>query len=541
MVETELKGARPGKEFGDRVLRSIRRVRVFCSRTRGNAVLLTDSERRSFVIFTTYRQTEAIEPWLNGQGSMDDRDPHTALIRLLKRFGCAVEELAVTELKSQIFHGLLRLRTGNATVEVDCRPSDGLNLAVRANAPILADKKVVESALFRDAKGKPLSPAAAVQRFQETLNQTRSYRDTAAALRALERDPTAQNPRNALAEIGGYRDPRTRLLEDPSNGRTQLEDWVRKKKGTRLEAAGFAMLGATFLWSLCPAPEKAIPHFEAAYRLVAKKGDVPFGLALDLATAYALAGKREEALTLIERFDLLSRYRGFARLANFRPLWRYRRYRAIAGNVDPKMECCFVSGQFGCTKPEPKARPKPQKSVSKSRKKATKLLPVMTRKTGAARRRRFEEWLGCGSLTSVESLWTPPYRADAVVLGVEGKRAVGIPQKKADRAAPLGLQPPHLSRPLTAKLTCNTLRRVGLRLEAVAFLRRSRSGIEAALIVSEGERREAVPVTARGAVEIGFTAKCPVLMTVKLAEKLCLRDEAGRPLAPKAVLKPTSS
>ena len=67
-------------------------------------------------------------------------------INTLELLGVKVVRLEIVELKEGTFYGRLTMEQRGLEYEIDCRPSDGLALAVRAEAPILIDEKVLEDA-----------------------------------------------------------------------------------------------------------------------------------------------------------------------------------------------------------------------------------------------------------------------------------------------------------------------------------------------------------------------------------------------------------
>jgi bifunctional DNase/RNase len=58
------------------------------------------------------------------------------MARLLKVAEIPVERVAVTNLRDNTFYATIWVRVGDRSHEVDARPSDALNLALRMNAPI---------------------------------------------------------------------------------------------------------------------------------------------------------------------------------------------------------------------------------------------------------------------------------------------------------------------------------------------------------------------------------------------------------------------
>jgi RNA polymerase sigma factor (sigma-70 family) len=72
-------------------------------------------------------------------------------LRLLEAADAEVERVTVASLREHTFYAVVALRAGDAVHEVDARPSDALNLAVRAGAPILVDPDVMDEAAISAA------------------------------------------------------------------------------------------------------------------------------------------------------------------------------------------------------------------------------------------------------------------------------------------------------------------------------------------------------------------------------------------------------
>jgi uncharacterized protein len=69
------------------------------------------------------------------------------MARLLEAMGGRVERVVVSSLRDDTFYAAVHLADGAAR-EVDARPSDGINLAVRVGAPIFVDDEVLRTAGF---------------------------------------------------------------------------------------------------------------------------------------------------------------------------------------------------------------------------------------------------------------------------------------------------------------------------------------------------------------------------------------------------------
>jgi RNA polymerase sigma factor (sigma-70 family) len=66
------------------------------------------------------------------------------LVAVLRATGAHVEKVAVTALREKTFYGAITLAIDGRSEEIDARPSDALNLAVRVGAPIFVAEDVLE-------------------------------------------------------------------------------------------------------------------------------------------------------------------------------------------------------------------------------------------------------------------------------------------------------------------------------------------------------------------------------------------------------------
>ena len=70
------------------------------------------------------------------------------VVELLRVTGSRVERVAITSLREMTFYATVAVATDGRTEELDARPSDAMNVAVRVGAPILVEEAVLaESAL----------------------------------------------------------------------------------------------------------------------------------------------------------------------------------------------------------------------------------------------------------------------------------------------------------------------------------------------------------------------------------------------------------
>jgi hypothetical protein len=71
---------------------------------------------------------------------------HDLIKLIIDELGAEVVKLTVTELVDRTFFAELEIDLGGETHVISCRPSDGVALAVRTDAPIFANEAVLDEA-----------------------------------------------------------------------------------------------------------------------------------------------------------------------------------------------------------------------------------------------------------------------------------------------------------------------------------------------------------------------------------------------------------
>ncbi len=71
---------------------------------------------------------------------------YSLVARLLDLTGATVERVAIGALREETYYATIYVKVGETTHEVDARPSDALNLALRVGAPILVAEEVMDKA-----------------------------------------------------------------------------------------------------------------------------------------------------------------------------------------------------------------------------------------------------------------------------------------------------------------------------------------------------------------------------------------------------------
>lgn len=113
----------------------------------GQAVVVLTDLGKSALIPIWVRTQEATAIAVPLEGITPPR-PMTAdlLVSILDKLRVEVTMVAITELKDDVFHALLVLRSGDGDIELDCRPSDAIAVALRKGAPLYVSEKVMAEA-----------------------------------------------------------------------------------------------------------------------------------------------------------------------------------------------------------------------------------------------------------------------------------------------------------------------------------------------------------------------------------------------------------
>lgn len=89
---------------------------------------------------------------------------HDLLAALLEGLDGTLEKVEITALRERTFYALLHVRKDDAMRLIDCRPSDGLALALRVGAPISVSEDVIAEAGVYDSPSEE-------ERYKDLLEQ----------------------------------------------------------------------------------------------------------------------------------------------------------------------------------------------------------------------------------------------------------------------------------------------------------------------------------------------------------------------------------
>jgi bifunctional DNase/RNase len=71
---------------------------------------------------------------------------HDLLASVIDNLGGDLQDIFISELSEHTYYAKLRIRKDGELIEIDCRPSDAIALAVTAKVPIFVAEDVIEEA-----------------------------------------------------------------------------------------------------------------------------------------------------------------------------------------------------------------------------------------------------------------------------------------------------------------------------------------------------------------------------------------------------------
>ncbi|HHY35928.1 MAG TPA: bifunctional nuclease family protein [Firmicutes bacterium] len=123
--------------------------RVGLDSTTDQGVIILADLSKTTIIPIWVRTLEASAIALPLQGVVPPRPlTHDLLLEVIKKLGAKVVMVLIRELKDEVFYASLVLDVDGEREEIDCRPSDAMALALRAEAPIyVADSVIMEAGI----------------------------------------------------------------------------------------------------------------------------------------------------------------------------------------------------------------------------------------------------------------------------------------------------------------------------------------------------------------------------------------------------------
>ena len=95
---------------------------------------------------------------------------HDLFTDTLAQLDAQVARVCVTELRENTFYATVTIQRNGAEIEIDSRPSDAIALAVRADAPIFADDRVIEESAI-EFEGEEINEDEIVDEFRKFLDR----------------------------------------------------------------------------------------------------------------------------------------------------------------------------------------------------------------------------------------------------------------------------------------------------------------------------------------------------------------------------------
>ena len=110
-------------------------------------IILKEVEgERSFPIVIGIFEATSIERRVKGMQAPRPLT-HDLITAVVEQLGGEIQDIVISDLKEHTYFARLRVRRDGELIEVDCRPSDAIALAVTARVPIYVSEEVLGEAL----------------------------------------------------------------------------------------------------------------------------------------------------------------------------------------------------------------------------------------------------------------------------------------------------------------------------------------------------------------------------------------------------------
>jgi len=111
-------------------------------------VLKEKGGTRQFPIVIGFLEASSIKVKLSGL-EVPRPMTHDLMVSTVETLGAKLEKLVIDKLVNNTFHAKLMIKNKESEIKViDARPSDGIALAVRFDAPIFVEEEVLQKAAF---------------------------------------------------------------------------------------------------------------------------------------------------------------------------------------------------------------------------------------------------------------------------------------------------------------------------------------------------------------------------------------------------------
>jgi bifunctional DNase/RNase len=123
-------------------------------------VVLSDGGERVLPIFVGLLEAVSINSAKNRE-VLPRPFTHDLFLETFEKFGITLRSLQIDSIQDGVYYAQLILSSETKDIRVDCRPSDGIALALRGNAPIYVDDSVIEAAGHPESDLPPMTDIAA--------------------------------------------------------------------------------------------------------------------------------------------------------------------------------------------------------------------------------------------------------------------------------------------------------------------------------------------------------------------------------------------
>ena len=106
-------------------------------------VILTAGDERVLPIFVGLWEAVSINSAITKE-VLPRPFTHDLFLETFEKFGITITSLQIDAIEDGVYYAQIVLSSDNKEVRVDCRPSDGIALALRRSAPICVDESVLE-------------------------------------------------------------------------------------------------------------------------------------------------------------------------------------------------------------------------------------------------------------------------------------------------------------------------------------------------------------------------------------------------------------
>ena len=126
-------------------------------------VVLVDAAGRSLPIYVGIWEAVSINSAKNGEVTPRPFT-HDLFVDLVKRFAIAVCHLRIDSEEEGVYYAQLVLASDGREECLDCRPSDGIAVALRAGAPIFVDETLLAAVRMDDETAEMVDLSSFLQR-----------------------------------------------------------------------------------------------------------------------------------------------------------------------------------------------------------------------------------------------------------------------------------------------------------------------------------------------------------------------------------------